>query len=496
MNGNAASPFDEIEATVDRLASALVDGTCTTTEQVRLEALLLDHAEARARFRAFMHTESILAWKFSTPGRQFPQVCDEGGGRDSPVDSGGFLRRRAAGLSAALVAGMATVAAVLVFVIRPVPRPVTVEREPVPFRATLVDATDAVWSGDLNVAVGMAVPQGPIRLVSGAAQVAFESGALVTLNGPAEIEVLGSNRLFLRSGRIVPFVPPAATGFTVVSPTGEVIDLGTEFSVNVDPSGRTDVYVLEGHVDVSRGHEDRNAPLRMSQGFGSRLSVDSTPAFTDIPLIIDHFDDAEGPLRRHDVDPAKPSSVTAGSLHLPIEFRQAEGGKHRGHARMIVDHDFSGMRNRRSAISYKVSLPNDGLGNEHRWMACVIDSGAGSPPMAFESTAAMSVLISPEWQAGVRIDGEPVRQSRVFTRSDEAVGPYQVLLEVDDREEAHRRHGSAVLSVTVNGRELLRNQRVVLGDKPRIGLQTHCGDTNSGRGMAVVDDFSVSLSSE
>jgi hypothetical protein len=393
-----------------------------------------------------------------------------------------------------VIAAGAVAAALVLLVFRPSRtsgQPGTVA---LPTPARLVDATDARWADDRLLMMGSAVPQGPLRLLSGAAQIAFESGALVTLNGPAEIEVLGSGRLFLRSGRIVPFVPPAATGFTVVSPTGEVIDFGTEFSVNVDALGRTEVYVLDGEVDVAQGHADRSAPLRMSQGFGSRLAVNAALEVTDTPLIVDHFDNAGGPLHWSDVDAAKPATVLAGTLRIPIFFQREQTGDHRGHARLVVDYDFSQIRQRRSAISFKVTLPDEGLANEHRWMGCVIDSGTGPPPMAYEAAAAVSVLVSPCWQAAVRVAGEPFHQSRVFNRSDEAVGPYQVLLAIDDTAFAHERHGGAVVSVTINGQELVRNQRVTLADQPRIGLQTFCLPETGGRGAAVIDDFSVSIS--
>jgi hypothetical protein len=234
----------------------------------------------------------------------------------------------------------------------------------------------------------------------------------------------------------------------------------------------------------------------MSQGFGSRLAADTQLKVTDAPLIIDHFEDASGPLRWRDVDPTKPAAVLEGALHMPIAFQDDPKGDHRGNARLVIDHDFARLRARRSTISYKVVLPSEGLTNEHRWMACVVDQGEGPPPMAYETTAAIGVLISPDWQAGVRIAGEPVHQSRVFTRSDETVGPYQVLLAIDDTPAAHKQHGAAVLSVTVNGRELLRNQPVSFGDQPRIGLQTFCSNTNAGRGVAVIDDFSVSISAD
>lgn len=495
MSRSEEVPREEILATVDRLTSALIDGTGTAAEQASLESLLRSSAEARERFRMILHAESILAWKFAAPGSQLSVTITQVDG--CAVEPASRPRRwwSVPGGRQIVIAAAVIAAAVAMLLMRPAP---TVQPESAgpPIVARLVDATDARWADDRAMVMGAAVPQGPLRLLSGAAQIAFETGALVTLNGPVEIEVLGASRLFLRSGRIVPFVPPVATGFTVVSPTGEVIDLGTEFSVNVDASGRTDVYVLDGQVDVAQGHADRSAPMRMSQGFGSRLANDAHVEVTDTPLIIDHFEDASGPLRWRDVDPTKPSSVLDAALHMPVAFQDDPRGDHRGNTRLVIDHDFARLRHRRSSISYKVVLPNKGLANEHRWMACVVDQGEGPPPMAYEKAAAISVLISPEWQAGVRIAGEAVHQSRVFTRSDEAVGPYQVLLKIDDTAAAHDEHGSAVLSVTVNGRELLGNQPVSFGDQPRIGLQTLCSNTNPGRGVAVIDDFSVSISAD
>jgi len=383
-------PRDEMLATVDRLTSALIDGTGTAAEQASLESLLRSSAEARERFRMILHAESILAWKFAAPGSQLSVTITQVDGRALKPASRPRRWWSVPGGRQIVIAAAAIAAAVAMLLMRPVPTVQPKSAGP-SIVARLVDATDARWADGRAKVIGGAVPQGPLRLLSGAAQIAFESGALVTLNGPAEIEVLGSSRLFLRRGRIVPYVPPAATGFTVVSPTGQVIDLGTEFSVNVDDSGRTDVYVLDGQVDVAQGHADRNAPVRMSQGFGSRLAADTQVEVTDAPLIIDHFEDASGPLRWRDVDPRKPAAVVEGGLQMPITFENAPSSDHRGSARLVVDHDFARLRHRRSSISYKVVLPNNGLANEYRWMACVVDQGEGPPPMAYETTAAISV---------------------------------------------------------------------------------------------------------
>lgn len=475
------------------LVSALVDGTIATDDLVRLEDRLRHDRAARDAFRDFMQMESILAWELVNTAAHDGTIGGGAGDRDSGIKRTSGAWRRAAAWLVPLLAVAATAAAVAVI-------PIMRQRDHGaagggPQRhARLIDATDAQWAGGARITVGQGIADGPLRLVAGSAQLRFESGAVVTLNGPSEIEVLGDNRLFLRNGNIIPFVPPAAKGFTVVSPTGEVIDLGTEFSVSVDARGQTDVYVIDGEVDVAKGHADRANPVRMTQGFGTRLgSTEGAPTLTQSPLVIDDFEGA-GSLRWRDIDADRLSSVVAGELSLPVEYRAAADQK--GRTRIVLDHDFSMLHGRRSAVSFKVSLPADSLSEINRWLACVIDDGAGEPPMAHEPRAAIAVLVSPDFQAGVRIDGVAVRQTRVFARSEDAIGPYQVFITIDDTPAAWRRYGSTVASVTVNGQELMGPHPIALAEQPRIGLQTFCAPTGKGRGRALVDDFSVSVSTD
>lgn len=471
------------------LCSALVDGTITVAEQARLEDRLRCDRAARDAFRDFMQMESILAWELINPAAH---DGDEKGLGRGPRGSAAW--RRAAAWLLPLVAVAATAGAMaLIPMMRQTANPGGGAR---PWRhARLIDATGAEWAGGARIDVGEAIADGPLRLVAGSAQLRFESGAVVTLNAPSEIEVLGGNRLFLRNGSIIPFVPPVAKGFTVVSPTGEVIDLGTEFSVSVDARGQTDVYVIDGEVDVAKGHADRANPVRMTQGFGTRLaSTAGAPTLTQSPLVIDDFI-GTGVLRWRDVDAGRTSAVVAGELSMPVEYR-VDVADAKGWTRLVLDHDFSAISGRCSAISFKVSLPPDSLSVVNRWLACVIDGGAGEPPMAYEPRAALAVLISPDFQAGVRIDGAAVRQTRVFARSEDAIGPYQVFMTIDDTPAAWQRYGSTVASVTINGQEVMAPRPITLAKQPRIGLQTFCAATSQGRGRALVDDFSVSTSAD
>ncbi|MBI1375243.1 MAG: hypothetical protein GC159_21200 [Phycisphaera sp.] len=117
--------------------------------------------------------------------------------------------------------------------------------------ATVTDVRGATWSDDHAMAdLGAALPQGPLRLTSGSAELLMRSTAQVALLGPADVEILGPNRCRLTRGRIVATVPQMAHGFAVETPTHEVVDLGTRFGVEVDDMGLTHVHVFEGRVSV------------------------------------------------------------------------------------------------------------------------------------------------------------------------------------------------------------------------------------------------------
>jgi hypothetical protein len=485
----AAAAQDRAE--VLRLASALVDGVLSAEGQADLERRLLADSAARNAFRGFMRAESILAWELA-------------GGDTSLVPSQPEpIRARRLSLPMTMPMPMAVAAGLLAAVmIVAVPTWLLSQREPARQSirvvmpageqvATLTDDDGARWDGEPFDGEGNHVASGPLRLAEGAAQMTFASGAIVALHAPVEIEILSADRVFLRSGRITPYVPPSAHGFTVVSPSGEVIDLGTEFTVGVDAAGRTDVFVIDGEVDVSGGHAaNRDDMLRMTQGFGSRLvAADPQPVATQEPIVIDHFSGGEpGPLRWTDHDKAYASVVRDGALWIPIA---APPGRKGPVVRSVLDHEWTALAGRRSTISFKVTLPE-----EQTWLALVVDDGTGDPPPAFDPHASCAAMISPEWQVGFRVDGEPADQGYVFARGEPAMGPFQVVVTIDDTPEGHSLHGGAVCTVMVNGKEIATARRFDLPPRPRLQLQTFAEPYKSTEAFAVVDDLSVSVSTD
>src|SRR5262249_20662372 len=97
-----------------------------------------------------------------------------------------------------------------------------------------------------------------VRLERGLAEVRFQCGAHVVLEGPACLELISSRSARLVQGKLTARVTTPNAGFEIVSVHGKVIDLGTEFGVSVSDTGATEVYVFEGKVEA-RATEDGKA---------------------------------------------------------------------------------------------------------------------------------------------------------------------------------------------------------------------------------------------
>lgn len=192
--------------------------------------------------------------------RLFVEVCEQAawlrerrelrerriGGRATRWPWRGVVGRFAA--AAAIVLGLVAGIAALIGTAR---RPSSDARA---HYATLTDVRDAAFGpSDLPTTPGSPLSGGFLKLTRGQVELTFDSGAQVTVTGPAEFGINSASRGFLRSGKLVAFVPKQARGFTVGAPGCAVIDLGTRYAMKVDGQGVADVEVLEGTVEVRPG---------------------------------------------------------------------------------------------------------------------------------------------------------------------------------------------------------------------------------------------------
>jgi hypothetical protein len=466
--------------------SRLLDGQLSAQEMEQLEAQLLQDPESLVEYCDCIDSEFMLAWELKRRVEGNVRVLVPTASHRAPP-----MRIVATWLIPLMLIGGGCLGLWMIGT--------GAKHSPGACTATLSREYAAVWKSPLAIAAGSELPTGPLALFEGTAQLTFASGAIVAVQGPAEFETLGHNRLLLRKGRITPFVPEAARGFTVVTPTGEVVDLGTEFSMSVAVDGKTDVFVIDGEVDVGQGQLATAAPMRLSQGFASTVAAGAAaPAMTQRPIFVERFDTPTPLFRRVGSEGNGEPLIGGGQLRIPIDGRS---GIKDPTVQVLVDFDFSALVGRRSTIAYKVSLPS-GVGlTPNRWAGLGIDAGEGPLPWAHKPGAAAGVLVSPKWQVGFYADGVAAEQRSIWPRQpifpngSEAVGPYQVVITIDDTPNVREHLGGASFGFMVNGVEFTREYPIQLGSRPRLFFQTWLHRWFTGFGYAVIDDFSVSIDS-
>ncbi len=108
------------------------------------------------------------------------------------------------------------------------------------------------WAGpNFNLTAADLLTSGQeIKLEAGRAEINFDVGAQMVMEGPAHVRILGPLQVQADLGKITTRVDKNAHGFSIVTPQGKVVDLGTNFGVGIDKSGREEIAVFEGEVDI------------------------------------------------------------------------------------------------------------------------------------------------------------------------------------------------------------------------------------------------------
>lgn len=155
------------------------------------------------------------------------------------------------------------------------------EDQPVCIAYLECQSDDARWSSQQNAALlGIGMQCGrELRLTAGLAEIAFESGAKVILQAPVTFVLDGKNAGSLEDGKITAYVPPSAQGFCVKSEQVTVVDLGTEFGMQVMGHTGAEVHVFTGVVEAelaARNGDSRfgrmgSTPLRLEKDVALRI---------------------------------------------------------------------------------------------------------------------------------------------------------------------------------------------------------------------------------
>jgi hypothetical protein len=120
--------------------------------------------------------------------------------------------------------------------------------------------------GDRSLRVGET-----LRVLKGEMSINYDRGIFISLSAPAIYEFSSPMSARLIRGQLKARVDKGAEGFTVQTPRAKIVDYGTEFGIDVNGLGSTDVVVFKGQVGVEYTTKggDRLAvlqKLRMGQG--------------------------------------------------------------------------------------------------------------------------------------------------------------------------------------------------------------------------------------
>ena len=285
------------------LISKIFEDHLAEQEFAELSRLLLSDAAAREEYQAMLRIHTALRFELNNSlNQELLQAClDVDQAKDhlacspsAPTTNRslllGFLDKLPTAIQPAQhparfysLAAFLTLAiwAVLALVVWPLGERGDFPRETllaVDFHALVLQANNVAWAQGqrpLNAGTRLAMKE-RISLERGSLQILFGDGARVVLEGPAVVLIDGRNAMALDEGRILARVEDQAKGFLVATPTVRVIDLGTEFGVDVR-NQETEVHVFEGRVEVLRV----DAPGDQSQ----RLSANEAAKFGNSPQL-------------------------------------------------------------------------------------------------------------------------------------------------------------------------------------------------------------------
>ena len=248
------------------LLDALIDGEISEADFLRLEAELSVDAEVRQAYYRRLQMESLLEQVASEvsldPIAATPPVSHASIGR-------GFWLT---GILIAVAAGVIGIVASVPWVGDSTDANSRVAQagddEPSAAGfAVLGGQSDAGWEGE-TIGNGALLPEGELHLVSGLVHVELFSGVQMMIQGDAVFSIDSPMQVSVRRGRVRAHVPDPAHGFRIKTNGGEIVDLGTEFTIDVDQK-RSRVKVVDGEVEVRPREADVR---RIRDGEGLRLS--------------------------------------------------------------------------------------------------------------------------------------------------------------------------------------------------------------------------------
>lgn len=285
------SPVERHEE-LGRLAAALCDGEITAAEARRLEQLARESPEARRYLIAYLQLHGELHWDHALGAGA--DITAALGKPLAPEEFARGMRQAGRGKPGArwllLLVTLAVSIAVAIIGWRAIPLQRQPQRGPgessgTGFVAQVTATANARWAVGTDQRYRnrrLSAGQG-VQLQAGLAEVMFDSGVRVIMQGPADLHVDSADGAFLMAGAAVTTVPASANRFALRTTTAVMVAADAEFGVAVAENGSNEIRVFTGEVTAQSTASARAPTRRLSAGEALTVSSASgeTIAFTD-----------------------------------------------------------------------------------------------------------------------------------------------------------------------------------------------------------------------
>ena len=286
------TPFDREELL--RLIDALCAEEISTEDHTRLEQILGESGGARQLY--FDYVDHHLALKCATQEPSAELTCASFPAEALP-NPPAAPSTGAAYWKYAAVAGTAFALSLLVqFVLFPrsdqvasAPSPTITESTSVAgYVATLGSMSDCKWNDvETSHPEGWRLMPGELHLRTGVAEIRFDSGATLIIEGPTRLDIESAHAATLKEGRIVLRGDEVSEGFSLNTPDATLVDIGTEYAVSVEQDGQSEVHVFDGKVlRHVRGPTGTGQAEELNAGEAKRFGAKSVAR---VPLGVDRF---------------------------------------------------------------------------------------------------------------------------------------------------------------------------------------------------------------
>ena len=146
------------------------------------------------------------------------------------------------------------------------------------FIATLAQVTQCRWDhNDASFESGARLSPSELGLTRGVAEILFDRGTRVVLDGPARFTPLSDRGGYLHRGRLVAHSFRDVAGFAIQTPAAIVVGQEGEFGVWVDEAGASEIHVFAGAVEIAVRQDGEMDPARYIVRANQSRRIESTP---------------------------------------------------------------------------------------------------------------------------------------------------------------------------------------------------------------------------